>query len=566
MFEGAQNILINGTSSFFNVYAGSSTEGTERLLDKVAPNAILNAGGRADEVRCYPGTREEVIGKMEKWMDGEGSRRTRMMWLSGPAGAGKSAIFQTVAERCRQRGLHAANFFFFRGDTTRNHAQPLVATLVYQLFDLYPALREIIAECLTTTPLILSASIDEQFKQLVSSSFQRIRQSSSITQSIILIIDGLDECDDKRKQEQVLVVLHALIKEEKSPFIVLVASRAEPHLVMSFNKLGASVTPIFRDEEYRPQDDIRHFVVSKFGMIKGTHHLAHALSEDWPAEEDIDAITDKSSGQFIYAATVMRFIQFSSSSPAHSLLIIRGMRPPPANHSPFAQLDALYSYIFSMANDIRAVILCLGAHFIIQSELSDKITMGKMMLTALLRDMAMIEIESSFADLVAIVKVAGVQPIQLVFYHASLSDYLKDQSRSGIYYVDEGEIAAQLSTIGLSNLSDPDSLNFPLWALGYVKIATTELSKSLLAASELRFNEGYGGMLHWNRLILTFERLYLESEPEFFKLLLRRWIRFTYMNNIDIRWDLGGLSPSATRYYKRYRAIERIQCAVGLNN
>jgi len=33
------------------------------------------------------------------------------MWLNGPAGAGKSAILQTIAERCKDNRL-AASFFF----------------------------------------------------------------------------------------------------------------------------------------------------------------------------------------------------------------------------------------------------------------------------------------------------------------------------------------------------------------------------------------------------------------------------------------------------------------------
>lgn len=37
------------------------------LYKRVAPNAIVNVGGRADEVRCHPGTREKVIDRIEKW-------------------------------------------------------------------------------------------------------------------------------------------------------------------------------------------------------------------------------------------------------------------------------------------------------------------------------------------------------------------------------------------------------------------------------------------------------------------------------------------------------------------
>ncbi|KAF5314300.1 hypothetical protein D9619_011863 [Psilocybe cf. subviscida] len=319
MFKKPRNIDIKNSSFTVNVDSPKSGN-IDRLLEEVSLNAILNAGGRADEVRCYPGTREDVIRKIERWMDGPDEPHHRMLWLSGATGAGKSAIAQTVAERCQKRGLQAANFFFFRDDGTRNHAQPLVATLVYQMLDFYPALHSCLTEYLTAKPLAYKASAEEQFKQLISSPIHMVHKSSPIHRPIILIIDGLDECDNRRQQELILRALLALVEESNIPVRVLVASRAEHHLAMFFNKLGNSAESIFLDADYRPQDDIRHFITAKFNEIKKVHSLAHTLGENWPAEADIDAIANKSSGQFIYAATVMRFIEYSTASPALSLL------------------------------------------------------------------------------------------------------------------------------------------------------------------------------------------------------------------------------------------------------
>lgn len=85
MFQSASNLVINGGSFNNIVQAASSTcrhlmnslplEKITLSLNPLAavyqaasPNAILNTGGRADEVRCLPGTREEVIAKAERWM------------------------------------------------------------------------------------------------------------------------------------------------------------------------------------------------------------------------------------------------------------------------------------------------------------------------------------------------------------------------------------------------------------------------------------------------------------------------------------------------------------------
>ena len=97
IFNNAKNTRI--TNSSFNIsntnnntYNLSATPSPLDVLNKaVAPNAILNAGGRADEVRCRPGTREEVIGLVKKFIAQEHTG-PRILWLSGPASAGKSAI------------------------------------------------------------------------------------------------------------------------------------------------------------------------------------------------------------------------------------------------------------------------------------------------------------------------------------------------------------------------------------------------------------------------------------------------------------------------------------------
>lgn len=65
-----------------------------------------------------------------------------------------------------------------------------------------------------------------------------------------------------------------------------------------------------------------------------------------------------------------------------------------------------------------------------------------------------IEVKSCFADLVAVVQVTEEPRISLLFYHASLADYLRDQSQSGLYHVDVAAIAAELSLICLSTFDD----------------------------------------------------------------------------------------------------------------
>ena len=89
-------------------------------------DATYDSQERHPAPRCLPGTRKEVLEKIETWAKA-GSEGKRILWLHGPAGARKSAIAQTVAETCAGRGELAAGFFFAPTVATRNALKHLFA-------------------------------------------------------------------------------------------------------------------------------------------------------------------------------------------------------------------------------------------------------------------------------------------------------------------------------------------------------------------------------------------------------------------------------------------------------
>lgn len=395
------------------------------------------------------------MSQIDTWIDSEDTNKPCIFWLNGPAGAGKSAIAQSIAERCIQRKIPMANFFFFRADETRNHALPLVATLLYQIIMLFPPVLQLIDSLISGNPLIFQTSVEEQFKSLICPLLAYPFPNCS---KIVLIVDGLDECcsETTSMQQDIVRMLHALVMEENSPFVILVGSRAEPHLVMAFNSIHPQVTRLFLDgHSFRASDDIKHFVVCHFRDIQRTHHLARTLDTDWPSAHDISSIVSKSSGHFIYAATVMRFIQMSPESPALSLERVQGVRPI-ENDSPFSQLDAIYSHILAQskywakAKDILAAQVLpyltqesrassSGFHEVRRGARSPELE-ASYRLYAL--DYSAREVSSYTSDLTALIKVGDNNEVQ--FYHSSLSDFLLDKHRSSQYFIDLEEFRAKL--------------------------------------------------------------------------------------------------------------------------
>jgi hypothetical protein len=66
--------------------------------------------------------------------------------------------------------------------------------------------------------------------------------------------------------------------------------------------------------------------------------------ETWPGQNVIEDLANKSSGQFVYAATIIKFVGDEYENASSQLDIILGLEPSDGK-SPFADLDALYMEI-----------------------------------------------------------------------------------------------------------------------------------------------------------------------------------------------------------------------------
>ncbi|KAF8879985.1 hypothetical protein CPB84DRAFT_1635800, partial [Gymnopilus junonius] len=131
--------------------------------------AFHDSGERFDPPRCHPNTRTAVIQRIMDWVhcDDLATQQVFILWLHGAAGAGKSAIAQTIAELCYAQGILLSSFFFSREDLKRNHPRALFPTISYQMALEIPQLRERLACILERDPLLLTRSLSAQFFSLV---------------------------------------------------------------------------------------------------------------------------------------------------------------------------------------------------------------------------------------------------------------------------------------------------------------------------------------------------------------------------------------------------------------
>ncbi|KAF8151712.1 hypothetical protein B0H34DRAFT_137340 [Crassisporium funariophilum] len=466
MFSHARDLVINGGS--FNTGLVRRF-GFEDLHRHISPGALHNSGEFLDQPRCHPDTRVAVLEAIMAWVENV-ERESSTMWLHGPAGAGKSAIARCIAEQCAALNLLIASFFFSRQADGRNNTERLISTIAYQLAQNIPDTRPHIESVVENDPAIFSKSLVDQIRALII----RPLQSATIDSlsrnpplPYLIIIDGLDECHDAEAQIHVLRLFANLVQQQQYGNIrlaILIVSRPEKHLRASFSNgdLAARSTLLLLDNTFKPDDDIRLYLTSKCNEIRNCHPFKHEFPDIWPLPGDIEALVKKSSGQFIFASVVVKYVGAINHRPVKRLRIVLGLSPT-TNASPFMELDALYHHILASVDDISIVLRILGVKLVenpgrlqafhpLFGELyaRSKSLLGpfdesaeySICLACSCNIGQFLSLEPgdlhyNLADLQSVLLEISDDECDITFFHASLPEYLKDPSRSGKFHINE---------------------------------------------------------------------------------------------------------------------------------
>jgi hypothetical protein len=386
-----------------------------------------------------------------------------ILWLYGPAGAGKSAITQTIAELLERAGLLAAAFFFSRNAAGRNDKTPLVATLVYQLVKSIPEIRAHVLETVEGDPALFSCSIEAQIEALIIKPLNAVANDETLSPILLsrprlIILDGLDECRTTSSQTHILNALSTAVKHLHIPLCFLIASRPEQDIRQAFNDqsgLGSLSFSIALDDSYRPDRDIEVFLKSTFDEIKRNHPSRAHLPTSWPSSEDVRRLVNKSSGQFIFASTVAKYVNSHRHWPPDRLKIIFGQSEP-GQETPFAKLDSLYHLILSSVADIEKVKDVLMI-LVLQPFRGSSYERN---MATLIKDFLFYrpgEIDMILTDLHSIIYVPppGDEFGELQCFHASLPDFLLDRSRSKDLFLDQGTAYAKLTGLAVKHINNP---------------------------------------------------------------------------------------------------------------
>ncbi len=235
---------------------------SDRLIEAANPHAMHNSRKHFDPPKCHPGTREAILEHIMQWIFGSSDRDALILWLYGPAGAGKSAILQTIAEKCSALNIVLASFLFSRSDGTRNHPDSLIATIAYQIQSKIPQIAPILDTAIDRDPMIFDKTLDEQVYTLIVKPFQNLMQCGHFSYPTphLILIDGLDECNDERHQRTMLHAIAGLCVNTAShlSFLFLVGQKPISKCYSIQIWLGYG-TPSVLDNDYCTEN--RHLAI-----------------------------------------------------------------------------------------------------------------------------------------------------------------------------------------------------------------------------------------------------------------------------------------------------------------
>ncbi|KAF9527671.1 hypothetical protein CPB83DRAFT_836457 [Crepidotus variabilis] len=354
-FQGANNVQFGvplsttvGGNIVNNHLSGTYGSELQPLIERCVLGALVDSNEQYNAPQCEEETREVVVQQMDAW---------------GRSRAGKSTLSQTLAMRFKREGLLVGSFFFSNRRPGRSNGNALILTLVLQLIIVFPALGPFILDEIKKNPMILSSSPEEHMQRLFinplnslqSTRFHLFRQyliqSSFIViflfqlavgpifgdfftgfgvlfastthiepQPTLIVIDGLDECDDIALQTHLIHVISSALSQLHQPLRFLISSRPEAHIARAFEEDPAlPIDQLHLSADRDAIQDIERYLRRRFALIRKRHPFGGQLPNDWPSDKIIERLVLESSGHFIYPSTILTFVDDPNDFPDQRL-------------------------------------------------------------------------------------------------------------------------------------------------------------------------------------------------------------------------------------------------------
>ncbi|THV04369.1 TPR-like protein [Dendrothele bispora CBS 962.96] len=316
-----------------------------KLTDKIVLNLNLEKlqyvkGASWNNNRaCLPGTRTSLIDKVISWARDKAARSdtAEIFLLSGVAGSGKTSIAHSIAQRCFEEKLLLSSFFFHQETAGLDVPDGFIPTLARDLGRVNPSIAGDIAFAIENDPaLALAHSMSHQFQKLIVEPLRL----HPVDMPLLIVIDALDEGFNK----DFLTILCEDVLHLPPMIRIFVTSRPDDDIMRYLSPESPHI--------HRHRLDI-HDPSNRNDILIYIRHLLHGiavrlkLGESWPTDDVIEELATKSEGLFIWASTVINYIE-KSFSPEDTLSSI--LSESTTDLAPGKKMDRLYENILGRCN------------------------------------------------------------------------------------------------------------------------------------------------------------------------------------------------------------------------
>ncbi|KAF9444864.1 hypothetical protein P691DRAFT_711202 [Macrolepiota fuliginosa MF-IS2] len=406
----------------------------------MTPGADLDSAARWPQPSCYPGTRIKLTTKIQTWFLSD-RREREFLWLNGPAGVGKSAVAQTVSEFALESDILGAVYFFSRPNKRYKYAEVFI-TLAYQLAVRFPGYQAAVGVKLAAEPDLLTKTPRIQFRKLIVEPLLSLPHE----RKRIIVLDGLDECDDEGNQLEIIELINDLLRSNTSlPVIWMICSRPESHLKRIFARPDYTIRcwreflPIDSEES---RNDTEIFIRGRFKEIHERYGecVEEEADGSWPPEATTQQIVEKTSGLFVLADTILKHIEdFKARDPDQRLgevLALLEYSHVTGSRNPMHDLDLFYSSILSSIPDVywsiaRQILIASTFCTPFGHQLAVQPICNLLGITRAKFYTAMRELHS----VIYIPECSAAAEGRLHFFHATFLDYLTSRNRAGRFFI-----------------------------------------------------------------------------------------------------------------------------------
>ncbi|KAL5531017.1 hypothetical protein ACEPAG_3893 [Sanghuangporus baumii] len=268
----------------------------------------------SSEKSCLEGTRQKTLQTIEQYMD-SGSK---LLWLHGIEGSGKTTITHTIAQRLDEENRLAGCFIYDSDANEHRISERIIPTISYQLAKWHASYRSIILDILQgNVERSIHTSLHAQFDILLKGPITKLSESNPREllppphKPLVIVLDAPDECCDSIPKGRFLVKflrdvagmvpwLNVLISSRKPPQFDLLSGTGYQELNISgpFEDLQRDIAVFLRycAEGTNLAKEVHHALEYKVVNLSSWIRLALRRTSTWISPH-ISSIQCGTSGQ-----------------------------------------------------------------------------------------------------------------------------------------------------------------------------------------------------------------------------------------------------------------------------